>query len=342
MVRARTLLTASAMRVVAIAVLLSACEPDALYRDPEPAEMPVVRDGVPASSDVEPTIPAVAAPPEIPLIWCDEQQTVSVRVRPLDIVLIVDNSGSMGEEIAAVQTNVNQNLAARIASTGIDYRVIVLSLHGAIDLSRDAEVRSICISAPLSDTDCDPVPEVPAINDRFFHYSTEIGSRDAWCRVLLTLDGRIDDVPGLAPDGWQQHLRADSIKSFIVMTDDGVGCIDPDRGWLQDLDTPMNGEEVAVEFDRTLREDFGPLFSETAGRTYVWHSVVGMDPSRDASRGIVEEIAPTASAAGIGHQALSLLTGGLRFPISEPERFGELFRAIAESSIETAIERSCE
>jgi hypothetical protein len=335
------------MRLLAIAGLLMACEPDVLHRAPE--EEPVPPEQTPEPAEIYPVtpvfeieIPVIEEPADVPEIWCDEEQTVSVQVRPLDVVLIVDNSGSMGEEIAAVQTNINESLAAQIEATGIDYRVIVLSLHGAIDLSAEAEVRSICVTSPLSGTDCNPVPEAPAITERFFHYSVEIGSRDAWCKVLLTLDGRIDDRHALAPAGWEQHVRADSIKSFIVMTDDGVGCVDPDRGWMQDLDSPAMGEQVAMEFDRTLQTDFGELFSEPEGRTYVWHSVVGMDPEADASAGIVEEIAPTAQTAGIGHQALSLLTGGLRFPVSEPERFGDLFRAIADASIETVFERSCD
>jgi hypothetical protein len=331
------------MRLVAMAILLAACEPDALYREPdqpEPMVLPPERRAEPATAEPERVIP-VLAQQEVPVIWCDEEQTISVAVRPLDVVLIVDNSGSMGEEIAAVQANINESLAAELAQSGVDHRVIVLSLHGAIDTSVQAEVRSICVSAPLSGTDCNPVPDAPAVNERFFHYSVEIGSRDAWCQVLLTLDGALPDRHGLAPQGWQDHLRSDSIKSFIVMTDDGVGCVDPDGGWLQDLDDAQSGELVAEQFDAMLRDGYGGIFTEAEGRTYLWHSVVGMDPDVDPERGIVEQIGPTATAAGIGHQALSLLTGGLRFPISDPSSFGALFRAIAQASIETTIDRSC-
>jgi hypothetical protein len=336
------------MRLVGMAVLaglLPACEPDTLYREPDPPApeaMPAPsgeRRSEPAIAEPELVIPVVAET-EVPVVWCDEAQTVSVQVRPLDVVLIVDNSGSMGEEIASVQANINASLAVQLAASGVDYRVILLSLHGAIDTSDDAQVRSICISAPLSASDCDPVPAAPAVTDRFFHYSVEIGSRDAWCQVLLTLDGQVPDRHGLAPDGWQQHLRADSIKSFIVMTDDGVGCVDPNGGWLQDLDASASGQQAAEQFDRSLRSGFAGIFEEDAGRTYVWHSVVGMDPEIDPAGRIVEEIAPTASAAGIGHQALSLLTDGLRFPISDPSTFGELFRVIAEASVETTIDRT--
>src|SRR5687768_6932171 len=177
------------MRIAVAALLLTACEPDALYREPEGESPP--RRAEPASSEPELEIPVNAELPqlpdtEVPVVWCDEQETISIQVRPLDVVLIVDNSGSMAEEIDAVQRNINQNLAQRIAATGIDYRVIVLSRHGQPDLSPDAETRSICVSSPLSDTDCNPAPPAPAITERFFHYSVEIGSRDAWCRVLLT------------------------------------------------------------------------------------------------------------------------------------------------------------
>ncbi len=65
-----------------------------------------------------------------------------------------------------------------------------------------------------------------------------------------------------------------------------------------------------------------------------------MDPDVDPASGIVEAIAQSATSAGTGDQALSILTGGLRFPISEPERFGELFRTIADATVATTIERT--
>src|SRR5688572_31361876 len=106
------------MRLLAMALLMAACEPDSLHRQPdEPGPMvppPEERRREPASAEPELVIP-VLAEVEVPVIWCDEEQTISVEVRPLDVVLIVDNSGSMGEEIAAVQANINESLAAELA-----------------------------------------------------------------------------------------------------------------------------------------------------------------------------------------------------------------------------------
>lgn len=328
--------------------LLAACAPDdKLYKQQDPVPDPPegVFVPVPSAAEVEPE-PVVVTPPaevrpEVPEVECEGAE-MPVPVRPLDLVLIVDNSCSMAEEILEVQENINDSLAQVIQETGIDYRVILLSRHGEATTSADAEVRSICVSAPLSGTTCQPVPEAPAVTDRFFQYSVEIGSRDAWCQLLMTLDGRIEEQYGLAPDGWLGQLREDSIKSFIVMTDDGVNCFESQTGWMQDLDAAETGEAIADEFDRALRGRFTSYFEDETERSYVWHSVVGMDEDAPSTGRIVEEPSPTATSAGTGHQALSMLTGGLRFPISRPDRFGELFRTVAEATIETVIDRSCD
>ncbi len=52
------------------------------------------------------------------------------EVRPIDIVLVIDNSNSMTEEILSVQANINEKLTAIIENAGIDYRVIVVSEFG--------------------------------------------------------------------------------------------------------------------------------------------------------------------------------------------------------------------
>ncbi len=43
---------------------------------------------------------------------------------------MIDNSGSMSAEIKGVQDNINKNFAQIIESSGIDYRVIMLSRFG--------------------------------------------------------------------------------------------------------------------------------------------------------------------------------------------------------------------
>jgi hypothetical protein len=63
---------------------------------------------------------------------------------PVDIIIVIDNSGSMSAEIQGVQDNINVNFAAILDNSGIDYRVILVSNHG------DVDGQSVCIEAPLS------------------------------------------------------------------------------------------------------------------------------------------------------------------------------------------------
>src|SRR5262245_13950664 len=56
--------------------------------------------------------------------------------KPVDIIFIIDNSGSMTDNIAGVERNINQNFASIIGASSIDYRVIMLSEHGSADDQR--------------------------------------------------------------------------------------------------------------------------------------------------------------------------------------------------------------
>src|SRR5262245_6930140 len=46
--------------------------------------------------------------------------------RPVDVIFVVDTSGSMTEEIDGVEKNISVNFANIIATSGLDYRVIMV------------------------------------------------------------------------------------------------------------------------------------------------------------------------------------------------------------------------
>ena len=64
----------------------------------------------------------------------------------------------MSQEIAEVQNQININFATIIENSGVDYRVIMLADFG------ENVNESVCISAPLSIGNCNPVPAMPANN----------------------------------------------------------------------------------------------------------------------------------------------------------------------------------
>jgi hypothetical protein len=113
-------------------------------------------------------------------------------VVPADIIIAVDSSGSMDEEIIFVQQNLN-SFSQQIIASGIDVRVIMIGDPGAI-----------CIGAPLGSGTCPGDTKLPS----YVHIPTEVGSNDA-------LNVIIETYPQ-----WRQHLRPEATKSLFVVTDD--------------------------------------------------------------------------------------------------------------------------
>jgi len=220
---------------------------------------------------------------------------------PIDIIFTIDTSGSMGQEIAGVQSNINASFAGIIAASGIDYRVIMISAN------------NVCIGAPLNPAGCgqNSPPTYYSVNQR-------IGSHDTWC-VLL------DSYPI-----WSAYLRPEAFKVFVAVTDDSPGC-----GGLgaQRLGADQAG---AAAFDAALLA-LGPTqFGTAQQRNYVFHSLVALAQNTPATAAyesadpIVAAQCSTGAGNGEGYQHLSQLTGGLRFPVCEGNNFDAVFKRIAE------------
>ncbi len=290
---------------------------------------------------------------------CFGGSTGVTRVRrPVDIVFVIDNSASMAEEIAQVEQRINEDFAAIIEASGLDYRVIMVSRYGdlAYPFGGIGGVSwPICVGAPLGGTDCsDPNNQVPTPGERFFHYSANVGSNDALC---LLLDGfsapdelGVQNRPGwqvLAPEGYGAWLRPDAFKTFVVITDDNVQCGTAGNLWLDDRETATGGERVAADFDAALRTLSPAQFSGPGGeRKYIWHSIVNVRENVPAAEpwssdaDIVTDLCtgPPGSyvGPGTGYQALSRMTGGLRYPSCRTSDFNAVFNAIAEQVIDTS------
>jgi hypothetical protein len=247
---------------------------------------------------------------------CAAANAMASLVRePVDIIVVVDNSGSMTNEIQAVEQNIGLNFAGILATSGIDYRVILIARHGSAQRGQ-----SICISMPLSGAaSCATPPPTPVNGPRFFHYSVEIGSHDSFSQVLTTY-ARPDEF-NLAPQGWSQWLRAGAHKVFLEITDDEA----------TDL--------TSAQFDTMLLALDPAMFGTATARRYTFHSITGL----------IENSPPTAAwpptapvqmatctgnggdvvAAGAQYQQVSVLTAGLRFPLCQYASFDVVFKAIA-------------
>jgi hypothetical protein len=106
--------------------------------------------------------------------------------RPIDIVWVIDNSGSMDQEATLVQSGLN-DFGARISASGItNYHVIVMTQMGWVT-----------VPPPLG---TDP--------SHFLFVDQDVQSHDAFQRAIQRL-----------PD-FRSFLRPDSVMHFIFVTDD--------------------------------------------------------------------------------------------------------------------------
>ena len=269
-----------------------------------------------------------------------QSSTATLVKKPVDIIVLVDNSGSMTEEIVGVQSNINKNFATILDASGLDYRVILVARHG-----KATSGQSICIEAPLSGIPldgCNPKPVAPAVfptkpvnnPGKFYHYSTEVASNDSWCKIFSTYN--TPDEFALAPNGWSEWLRPEAYKAFIEITDDRVTC-----GAYNDKNTVAGGVATAALFDTDLQALSPAQFvdPDTNTRNYRFYSIVAMaynvPPTAPYSPmdPILTGKCPTAANPGTGYQALSVLTESLRFPLCDTTSYDVVFQAIAEGVI---------
>jgi len=116
----------------------------------------------------------------------------------VDIVFVIDDSGSMDNEMAQIRTNVN-TFASKIGSTGLDYTVTFIT-RKAKSAAETGNV--ICVPPPLGGANCGDKPPT------FFHVDEDVGSNDSLELILSTLPR------------WSGHLRPEATKVFVEVTDD--------------------------------------------------------------------------------------------------------------------------
>lgn len=106
----------------------------------------------------------------------------------VDIIWFIDTSGSMNQETAWVQQNLN-DFASYIGSQNLDYRVIMIGKDG------------LCVAPPLGGPNCTDGP-------RYRHVKEYVGSTNGLSKIISSYPK------------WQDFLRADTTKNFIAVTDD--------------------------------------------------------------------------------------------------------------------------
>lgn len=280
-----------------------------------------------------------------------QASTSSVKEsRPVDVIFVIDNSGSMSDEIVAIETNINDNFARILDERGVDYRVIMVATHGS------SSSQHVCIKAPLSGTTCNPIPSQPVNGPRFFHYNRDVQSWDSLCRILDTFAAPLGTT---APQGWRAWLRPQALKVFVEVTDDNIECSttyrrDGDAGTgtvnlsVAALDaaagTPVDqGLALSSAFQKALFDLSPAQFGTAEKPNFVFHSVIGMAPNQPPTQPWfpnapvqTELCMPGAQHAAPGYQVLSMITQGLRYPVCDGAGFDSMFLAIARNAVQSS------
>lgn len=245
--------------------------------------------------------------------------------RPIDIILVLDNSVSMAGELEAVERNINTHFARILEESGADYRVIMISRHRTADRTRSEDAKTaVCVTEPLSAlADCPA--SAPALGERFFQYSIDVDSHDSLAQLLATYD-QPDPLYRVTTTGWSAWLRDGARKVFLELTDD---------------DSFTEASTFMALLTARAPEHFGLSPSQP---TFVFHSIVGLAEREPADAAYRPEeplvfdrctnANRLASSAGPTYQTLSRLTGGLRYPICHLDNYDAIFESIAADSID--------
>jgi hypothetical protein len=259
--------------------------------------------------------------------------------KPLDVIFVIDNSGSMEGEIQAVRDNINESFAALIEASGADFRVIMLSQFGSLGTD-------VCIEPPLAAAECNAGLGVAGTNGaRFFHYDVNVDSHNPLCTLLQRFDE--PDQRGRTPNGWQEYLRPEAHKAFVMITDDSASCAYEDGDVSVQLGG-MNADpfEDALMFHQALLAKAPEQFGVPPDVRYQFFSFVGMHASVPETapyfphEELVQLSCDSAAGAGLQYQALSVITDALRYPVCEGRGFDAVFRVLAQNVVES-IKAEC-
>jgi hypothetical protein len=256
----------------------------------------------------------------------------------VDIIFIIDNSHSMGDEIVKTMANIN-TFSNVIAASGLDYQVIMLTAKGTnlTDMTEDVPnlkgssitgdmPLEVCVPPPLGmgPNGADPCGDNPPRFHHLDHWPVGIASHNGmWLGASMYQTGYtwVDDA---GPDGggWAKWARFNATKYFVMITDDDAYYPDPTFG---DPSIVGNATEPYDIVDRLLLHDtrFGPpgMFGDEQKRKYVYNAICGwvfpggfaMDPD-DGGGCRTDYNDPEynfAMSPGEQHQKLAQLTGGI-------------------------------
>jgi hypothetical protein len=232
---------------------------------------------------------------------------------PVDLVMIVDQSGSMADDIANLQRSIN-GLAELLSAFRFDYRLVMIASHGD-PFHTFSKAYEVCVPPPLGGATCG-APN----GSKFRQINRNVQSNDA-LKILLETVGATS-----GPLAFRDLLRPNATKVVIPVTDDdsvadepATSCSDADYADPKKQGCVPNAET----FDRLVLSRANGLFGSPSARSYVVYPLVG------AARHPSEQVCGSQVVnAGAQYLALAKRTGGKWAPICESD-FLSIFRGLA-------------
>jgi hypothetical protein len=214
---------------------------------------------------------------------CAAQVTTATRAE-VDIIIVIDTSGSMSEETNQVKANIN-TFASKIGSSGLDYTVVMIAEkpQTGFPFPPGFPIPGLCVPPPLGGANC-------ADNPPLYHQVNQtVASTDSLSLILSKFST------------YEPWLRPNAFKVFIEVTDDD------------------STDLAYAAFDQQLLAKSPTHFGTATNRRYVFDSICGwkkgtpvLDPNK------------CGSAVNIGdqYQQLSKLTGGIVDSVCETDYSG--------------------
>ncbi|MAQ16812.1 MAG: hypothetical protein CMN30_18720 [Sandaracinus sp.] len=264
---------------------------------------------------------------------------------PVDIIWVVDNSVSMQPAIDQVTAGLN-DFAALIAASGLDYRVIMLSLRGRGELSVGGRTRyGVCIPQPLAgDGSCGD-------GERFFQVDVDIHSTQPIEQILGTLGQangyREGDQHGSAP--WRDLLREGASKTFVVVTDDNSRTCALPVGSCSSSEPPLTAtslEDFPGGPNPFNSRDLGPgILTATYGdlfEDYLFSGIYGWGSAGDPDQTCTYDGGDEPPSPGQTYTALVERTGGVRAQICDGASAWSPFFASVATAVTGTSRIDCE
>jgi hypothetical protein len=139
--------------------------------------------------------------------WFDECTSVAESAKalrgPADLVVAIDNTPSMENEIEEVRANMNR-LSERVAAEGLDLNIVLVSCLTEACLQHTGWF-TICIDPPVGSGAC---PADDSNPPDYLHVDQRIESRKALQRIVGTYAD------------WSSMLRDGAAKHVLVVSDD--------------------------------------------------------------------------------------------------------------------------